>query len=150
MLPRARRTSTHDLPPLAGWWCARDLDWRERLALVDGEALQSQRRARALDRERLAARITRDGGPALHPDGPAAAFVDAAIAHVARAPSPLPVVPMEDLCGETEQPNLPGTTEGHPNWQRRMAADSAALLERADVAQRLVLLRTARGDAGEP
>ena len=143
-------TSTHDLPPLAGWWCARDLDWRERLALVDGEALQSQRRARALDRERLAARITRDGGPVLHPDGPAAAFVDAAIAHVARAPSPLPVVPMEDLCGETEQPNLPGTTEGHPNWQRRMAADSAALLERADVAQRLALLRAARGDAGEP
>ena len=143
-------TSTHDLPPLAGWWCARDLDWRERLALVDGEALQSQLRARALDRERLAARIARDGGPALHPDGPAPAFVDAAIAHVARAPSPLPVVPMEDLCGETEQPNLPGTTEGHPNWQRRMVADSATLLERPDVAQRLALLRAARRDAAEP
>jgi 4-alpha-glucanotransferase len=48
-------------------------------------------------------------------------LVDAAIAHIARTPAKLAVVPIEDILGEAEQPNLPGTTNEHPNWRRRLA-----------------------------
>ena len=31
------------------------------------------------------------------------------------------LVQLEDVVGEEEQANLPGTTDAHPNWRRRMA-----------------------------
>ena len=46
--------------------------------------------------------------------------VDAALAFVSRSPSPLMIVPVEDLMARTEQPNLPGTVDEHPNWRRRL------------------------------
>jgi 4-alpha-glucanotransferase len=39
---------------------------------------------------------------------------------LAGAPSRLLVVSMEDLLGVTEQVNLPGTIDSHPNWRRRL------------------------------
>ena len=29
-------------------------------------------------------------------------------------------LPLEDIVGTTEQPNLPGTIDEHPNWRRRL------------------------------
>jgi 4-alpha-glucanotransferase len=29
------------------------------------------------------------------------------------------MVQLEDALGDLEQPNLPGSSEGHPNWRRR-------------------------------
>jgi (1->4)-alpha-D-glucan 1-alpha-D-glucosylmutase len=31
------------------------------------------------------------------------------------------LVQLEDLVGESEQANLPGTTDAHPNWRRRLS-----------------------------
>ena len=39
---------------------------------------------------------------------------------VAKAPSRLMAVQLEDLLGLEEQPNLPGTVGEHPNWRRRL------------------------------
>jgi 4-alpha-glucanotransferase len=33
------------------------------------------------------------------------------------------LVQAEDMLGETEQANLPGTVSGHPNWQRKLSLD---------------------------
>ena len=51
---------------------------------------------------------------------------------LARTPGLLLMVQLEDALGEVEQPNLPGTTDQHPNWRRRppvpverLAADPA-------------------------
>ena len=63
--------------------------------------------------------------------------VDAAIAHVARAPSALAIVPLEDLLGLDEQPNLPGTTVEHPNWRRRLDAPVEELLADPAVTARI-------------
>ena len=49
------------------------------------------------------------------------AVVDAACAFVAATPAPLALIPLEDLLGAIEQPNVPGTTDEHPNWRRRLA-----------------------------
>jgi (1->4)-alpha-D-glucan 1-alpha-D-glucosylmutase len=32
------------------------------------------------------------------------------------------LVQIEDVAGEVEQANLPGTNDEHPNWRRRLSA----------------------------
>jgi 4-alpha-glucanotransferase len=39
---------------------------------------------------------------------------------LARTPSRLVAVQLEDLVGMEKQANLPGTVEGHPNWRRKL------------------------------
>ena len=41
--------------------------------------------------------------------------------YLARSQSRLMLVQLEDVIGESEQANLPGTNDSHPNWQRRLA-----------------------------
>ena len=70
-----------------------------------------------------------------------AAPVETVLRWLHRAPTPLRLVPVEDLLALREQPNLPGTTEGHPNWQRRLDADPHSLFTRADVVRRVAAVR---------
>ena len=39
------------------------------------------------------------------------------------------MIPVEDVLGLREQPNLPGTIDEHPNWRRRMPDSSARLFD---------------------
>ncbi|MET0232419.1 MAG: 4-alpha-glucanotransferase [Rhodanobacteraceae bacterium] len=136
-------TSTHDLPPLAGWWDGVDLEWRRKLGLIDDGALAMQRDERSRDRALLLERMVDDAGASRSfADHESARdhFVDAGIAQVARTPAPLALVPLEDLCAEVGQPNMPGTTSGHPNWRRRLALDVERLADAPDVAARLATL----------
>jgi 4-alpha-glucanotransferase len=137
--PRAiAMTATHDIPTLAGWWTERDLEWRAQIA---GRAVtDAERRTRADERTALWQAIG-DGAPA--PDD-ASTMVDAAIAATASAPCPLVLVPMEDLLGLEEQPNLPGTIDEHPNWRRRLPEETDILLADSRVASRIATLN-ARG-----
>jgi len=120
-------TGTHDTATVAGWWSGRDLDWADQLGrLPDGVDRTEAEATRDWDRGLLWATIGQ-GRSRPSPADPAAA-VDAAIRHVARTPAQLAIVPLEDLVGEAEQPNLPGTVADHPNWRRRMGAPTADLL----------------------
>ncbi|TFI58744.1 4-alpha-glucanotransferase [Sphingomonas parva] len=124
-------TSTHDLPPVAGWWQGRDLDWREKLT---GETMDEARAERAEDRTRLWREAVNEGlaeGPEPALDDPAPA-VDAACAFVAATSCALALFPAEDLFGLDEAPNLPGTVDEHPNWRRRMPDNAKNLFRGAE------------------
>lgn len=140
-------TSTHDLPTVAGWWAGRDLDWRRRLDLVDAEAQASEEAEREEGRQCLWSALEHAGlVEGARPEPAAgAAVVDAACAFVARSPAPLLLLPLEDLLGLEEAPNLPGTVSGHPNWQRRLPGEAGQLLDQAGVGARLALVRRERG-----
>lgn len=128
-------TGTHDTPTIAGWWQGRDLDWRARIEGWAGAALIDAQTVR--DEERTAMwQAIGAGDPPAEPT----AVVDAAIDFVVSTPCPLVIVPMEDLLGLDEQPNLPGTTDEHPNWRRRIPGETAALLDTPDVAGRIARL----------
>lgn len=129
--------STHDLPTLAGYWRGLDLDLRASLGLfTDPEELNRQTAARVMDRERLLAALVREG---VLPEGFAPHAADttamnptlilATHRYLARAPAKLALVQAEDMLGETEQANLPGTIDGHPNWQRKLSLDLEAWRE---------------------
>jgi 4-alpha-glucanotransferase len=137
----AAMTSTHDLPTVAGWWKGTDIDTREALGLAPDAA--NQRKQRGAERSALWRSFRRAGlvterAPA--PDAPDGA-VDAAVRFVARSASRLALIPLEDVLGLTEQPNLPGTVEEHPNWRRRLDAPAADVLDAPAAQPRLKALR---------
>ena len=143
----AAMTGTHDLATVAGYWRGRDIDWTWDLGRTSRAQDEAEDRAdRAEDRERLwraftAAGVTDAAEPA---PGDTAPVVDAAVAFVAGTPCEIAILPMEDIVGLVEQPNLPGTIDEHPNWRRRMPDATPALLDRPEVAARLDLIQFAR------
>jgi 4-alpha-glucanotransferase len=140
----AAMTSTHDLPPIAGWWRGRDIDWRIRLDAPgdrQAERVQRNEERRSLWKTATAAGVAE--GPPPAPEAPEQA-VDAAVAMVGQTPCQLALIPIEDLLGQDEQPNLPGVVDVHPNWRRRLPAPSAALLATPAAARRLTRLKAQR------
>lgn len=118
--------STHDLPTLRGFFEGRDLDWRDRLDLyVDQAAATAARGERGRDLRRVLKALERAGllaadvDPAT-PEG-AEKLKVAVHAWLAATPSQIMMVQIEDLLGEEEQANLPGTIDQHPNWRRKLS-----------------------------
>ena len=136
-------TGTHDLPTVHGWWRGGDITWRAPLGLLgEGRTEADERAEREADRAALWQALGAEGtAPASEePDG----VLKAALDFVGRTPSPLVVVPLEDALGRTEQPNLPGTVDEHPNWRRRYDGAADTLLDGPDVQTRLATLERAR------
>ena len=104
--PRASRRDallafgTHDTPTMRGFRQGRDIDWWRRLGWIDADGEARARARRATDIGAL------DGFGDVH-------------AAMAASPAAMLSVQMDDLSGEVEAQNLPGTVDGHPNWQRR-------------------------------
>jgi 4-alpha-glucanotransferase len=139
----AAMTGTHDLPTVAGWWRERDLDWAARLGRIPNAAHEAKDRARrAVERRCLWQAFTASGAATGRCPGSADTdpVVDAAAAHVASSVGELAIIPLEDLAGVEEQPNIPGTTDEHPNWRRRMRKTTSDLLNDERVRRRLGLI----------
>ena len=133
-------TSTHDLPTVAGWWKGNDIDIRHKFGrLGDGVDPNSVRREREQDRPRLWSAFVREhvGEGAVPGPEETDRVVDAAVRFIAKTEVPLSLIPLEDLLGQVEQPNLPGTVTEHPNWRRRLPMATDALLEDEAVARRI-------------
>lgn len=120
--------TTHDLPTFRGFLEGRDISWRERLGILDAGAAEAERRLRARQVEALRGLLRRQNlfsGGAEDADS----FAVAAHALLGRARSAVAMVRIEDLAGEREQPNLPGTVDEHPNWRRRLGMTVDALFD---------------------
>ncbi|TMH36218.1 MAG: malto-oligosyltrehalose synthase [Betaproteobacteria bacterium] len=120
--------STHDLPTLAGWWEGRDLALRAELSLFPDEAtLERHVAARAEDRARVLRALDSEGllppGVGLDPAALRVMTREIALAlhsFLARTPSEVMLVQLEDVIGVREQANLPATVDEHPNWRRKL------------------------------
>ncbi|MEO8050910.1 MAG: 4-alpha-glucanotransferase [Acidobacteriota bacterium] len=121
-------STTHDLPTLAGFAAARDLEARKVAGLADEDEYQRQKSNRAGEVRRLEEALRGEG------------FAGDPLGFLLSTPCLLAVINQEDLTGEMEQQNLPGSTWQYPNWRRKMLVaveDIAPLAERfADAARR--------------
>ncbi len=142
-------TSTHDLPTLNGWWHGRDIDWNQRLGLVDEAAARHWREHRQHERNGLRHALAQDPQNFREESHEADQVVDASVRFLGHTRAPLVLLPLEDALGIDEQANLPGTLDSHPNWRRRLATASRRLLDDSDAARRLELLACARQQALE-
>lgn len=101
--------NTHDLPAFAGWMSGHDLAVKRSLGFDPGESNEQRDRARHQLRQSLSQFRTAD-----EPD------LVAVASFLAATPSRLVAMSMEDILGVTEQVNVPGTVEQHPNWRRKL------------------------------
>jgi 4-alpha-glucanotransferase len=101
-------STTHDLPTLAGFAAGRDIEARKHAGLIDQVEYQAQKAARADEMRQLDLALAE------------ADFPGDPLGFLLSTPCALAVVNQEDLSGETEQQNLPGSTWQYPNWRRKM------------------------------
>jgi 4-alpha-glucanotransferase len=135
-------TTTHDLPTVAGWWRGADLELRRGLGTVaEHEIAQRPHERHLLWQAFREAGVASGSMPEGWDSDP---VVDAATGFVAHAPGPLAIVPLEDIMGIAEQPNLPGTIDEHPNWRRRFALPADQLLQQPAAERRVRRLNERR------
>lgn len=122
--------ATHDLPTLAGYWGGRDIAVRLRVGILsaaDGEAAFA---CRADDRRRLVEALTAAGFPlSASEDGSTGNWqqlTDAVHRFLSASPARVLLAQLDDLLGEADQINVPGTVATYPNWRRRVSRDLAA------------------------
>jgi 4-alpha-glucanotransferase len=112
--------SNHDLPTLVGWWEGRDINLKERLGLYPSrDEAGYQRDLREKDRASIVEAFRSEGLLEAHGELSAEQFTIAAHNFLARSGCALVVAQMDDLLGEADQVNVPGTSVQNPNWRRK-------------------------------
>jgi 4-alpha-glucanotransferase len=101
--------ATHDLPTWAGWISGHDLSIKRGLNIDPGESDDD----RAAAKEALGRAMAWRGLPTVD-------FLSVT-RFLADTPAQLLMVSLEDVLGDVEQVNLPGTIDEHPNWRRRLS-----------------------------
>ncbi len=121
-------TSTHDLPTLHGWFAGQDIGWRLKSGHSSAEIASHDLEDRERECRALMAALHQEGhlSPQEHS---VERCVQGCIGYVAETPAPLVLLPLEDVLGASEQPNLPGPGDLHPNWRRRWPVAAAELLD---------------------
>ncbi|WP_371374917.1 4-alpha-glucanotransferase [Thalassotalea aquiviva] len=143
--------STHDLPTLTGWWTGNDLKWRQQLDLYPNEQMgMNERTERVSDRAQLLAALEYEGVlladefPETKPATMNHALGRAVQAYLAKAPSRVLLVPVEDALGLLEQVNIPGTVDEHPNWRRRLPLNIEQFWQDTDMSNLVTVMNQER------
>jgi len=114
--------NTHDLSTYAGWRSFSDLKLKRSLDIDPGEDDDARWHALGqLDEALRRHDIHR------HDLYSVASFLS-------RTKSRLMAISLEDLLGVTDQPNIPGTVNEHPNWRRRLPVPLETFAATIDVA----------------
>lgn len=151
----AASAATHDIATLKGFWLGADIAWRRCLGLYPdrpAEAAEAAERGRdrrllleALVGEGLLARedldrfLSPEGEPTYAPE-----LGDAILSYLGRSRARLMLLQLEDVVGESEQANLPGTTDAHPNWRRRLCRTVEEIIDGAELRRAAALIGKAR------
>jgi 4-alpha-glucanotransferase len=112
---------SHDLPTLRGWWEGNDLALKDRLDLFpDRVEAGRARERRERDRSQLLNAL-RDLGllkPGVFVDW--RTLIRPVHEFLARSSTVLAMAQLDDLTGECDPANVPGTLAEYPNWSRRV------------------------------
>jgi len=143
--------STHDLPTLTGWWTGRDLHWRQALNLYPSDEMgQQERNDRIEDRNLLIAAlddldvIDLESAPQQTPAVMNTELSVAVQKYMAKAPSHIQLIPLEDTLEIVEQVNIPGTIDEHPNWRQKLPVTMTDFWEEDSVKSIATAMQQAR------
>jgi 4-alpha-glucanotransferase len=121
--------SNHDLPTIRAWWEGSDISLRERLRLFpDPHGADEQRARRARDRSQLLRALRQQGLLGKNDEPRPDALVPLVHAFLARSCSFLALAQVDDISGEIDPVNLPGSLD-YPNWRRRLSVTIGELFE---------------------
>ncbi len=130
--------NTHDMIPFAGHWAQRDVALFKELGILEPSVEKSWTK----DRNKAVKAWKKDLG------------TDRMLPEVLRALAESGVekllVNIEDLWGETEPQNVPGTWKEFPNWQRKLRYSFEQWTKDPEVLEALKLINEGRERAVEP
>ncbi len=142
--------STHDLHTLVGWWTGRDLEWRRELNLYPNEEMrETEEASRPQDRQALVDAMTDygvlngqfktlEGNERMH-------YLSLAVQKfLGESNSAIQLIPLEDALELEEQVNIPGTTEEHPNWKRKLPLSVTEFWRNPNAAELINLMQKVR------
>ena len=144
--------TTHDHPPLAGYFRSRDLDIRCEIGLLQTPAeLERARFKRGTERAALLRRLIAEGFLSGAHDVTEEMFCDAVHRFLTRTPAPLIGISLDDLALETDPVNIPGVKfDQYPSWSRKMTRSLEDLFADARVVRVLSDLSTELRDQLPP
>jgi 4-alpha-glucanotransferase len=114
--------NTHDMPTLAGFWRARDVDVRRDVGLIASKDEEKKaRETRETEKKELVERLVEEGilHGGIEPEG--AVLRGAVHEFLCRTPAALVGLSLDDVVGEDEPVNVPGVgADKFPSWTRRL------------------------------
>lgn len=123
--------NTHDLPMFTAHWRGLDILDHVALGLVSSREAGAKKAARRRLNEATVAFLKREG--VLKERAGEASVIRALLRWLARGPAEIVLVNLEDLLGETQPQNTPGTSIERPNWQRKMAWPLEKIMDSRDL-----------------
>jgi 4-alpha-glucanotransferase len=114
--------NTHDISTYAGWRSFSDLKLKRSLGIDPGESDDARWHALGMLDEVLRHYAIQDHD------------LYSVLRFLARAPSRLLAISLEDLLGVVDQPNVPGTVNEHPNWRQRLPLAVDEIASAIDIA----------------
>lgn len=140
--------STHDVAPLAGYWTGKDLDTMFKLGtLPDAAAVQTALDEREHDKADLLDKLKETGCLGADVQMPAKAdeiLLAALHKYGALSRSKLYAVQLENLLGVIDNLNVPGVTEGYPNWAQKMPVSLEDFLQHRLMGGQLAIIDEVR------
>lgn len=113
----AASLNTHDMPTFRAFWESRDVDDLQRLGFFTEEQARAERERRAEIRRGMESELPHD--PGRDEEATYDAVLRRRLEHLAASQARMVLINLEDLWGETEPQNVPGTSTERPNWQRK-------------------------------
>ena len=140
--------STHDVAPLAGYWTGKDLDTMFKLGtLPNAAAFQTALDEREHDKADLLDKLKETGCLGADVQMPAKAdetLLAALHKYGALSRSKLYAVQLENLLGVIDNLNVPGVTEGYPNWAQKMPVSLEDFLQHRLMGGQLAIIDEVR------
>ena len=140
--------STHDVAPLVGYWTGKDLDTMFKLGtLPDAAAFQTALDEREHDKADLLDKLKETGCLGADVQMPAKAdetLLAALHKYGALSRSKLYAVQLENLLGVIDNLNVPGVTEGYPNWAQKMPVSLEDFLQHRLMGGQLAIIDEVR------
>lgn len=131
----AASLNTHDMPMFSAFLEAKDVEDLESLGFFDADQARAERERRAQLRRELERDIPEEArGDQASRDR---AVLRMLLEWLASSPARMMLINLEDLWGETEPQNVPGTHTERPNWRRKARFSFEEFSQRTEVVESL-------------
>jgi 4-alpha-glucanotransferase len=141
----AASLNTHDMPTFRAFWEARDVADVQRLGFYDEDQAREERERRATLRRQILEELPAEerGGERAQ-----AGVLRRLLEILAASPARMVLVNLEDLWGEAEPQNVPGTHTERPNWRRKARYTFEEFSTRPEVVDALRRMDAIRKEKG--
>jgi 4-alpha-glucanotransferase len=129
--------NTHDMPPFQAYWLGHDVDDLVDLGLYSPRQGREKKKEREIFRRAWIRLLQKQGLLDQRETPPFQAVLRASLDFFNRSPARVHLVNLEDLWGETQPQNVPGTTNERINWRRKIKFRMEQLRQMTDLLSKL-------------